>query len=75
MGSSTFEQKNNGILLIAMAQWVEEGEKNTKYFLNLEKRNYNTEKIKTMISNDGKEMNELSEKIKASVKNYIVANF
>ena len=40
------------------------GGKNTKYFLNLEKRNYNTKNIKTLISNDGKEITELRETIK-----------
>ena len=28
---------NSGIILRSKAKWVEEGEKNTKYFLNLEK--------------------------------------
>ena len=35
------------------AQCVEEGEKNTKYFLNLEKRNYNTKHIKSLILQNG----------------------
>ena len=32
--------KINGTILRSKAKFVEEGEKNTKYFLNLEKRNY-----------------------------------
>ena len=35
------------------AQCVEEGEKNTKYFLNLEKRNFNAKHIKTLILPNG----------------------
>ena len=50
---------NNGILLRAKAPWVEKGGKNTKYFLNLEKRNCNTKNIESLINNEGKEINEL----------------
>ena len=35
---SHIAKKNNGIILRAKAKWVEEGEKNTKYFLNLQKK-------------------------------------
>ena len=38
--------KMNGIILRSKAQWVEFGEKNSKYFLNLAKRNYNVKYIK-----------------------------
>ena len=34
------KKRTNGIILPSKAQWVEEGEKNTKHFINLEKRNY-----------------------------------
>ena len=43
------------------AQWVEEGEKNTNYFLNLEKRNYNSTCIKKLITEEGKEITKLEE--------------
>ena len=33
-------QKIKGIIFRSRAKWYEEGEKNTEYFLNLEKRNY-----------------------------------
>ena len=32
-------EKLQGIIIRARAQWCEHGEKSTKYFLNLEKRN------------------------------------
>ena len=41
-------KKTSGIILRSKAKWVEEGEKNTKYFLNLEKRNYDNKYIKTL---------------------------
>ena len=52
-------RKNNGIILRSKAKWVEEGEKNTKYFLNLEKRNYNSKCIKTLINKEGKEITDM----------------
>ena len=42
------EYKSKGILIRSKARWYmnyEEGEKNTKYFLNLEKRNYSNKTI------------------------------
>ena len=54
-------RKNNGIILRSKAKWVEEGEKNTKYFLNLEKRNYNNTCIKTLINKDNKEITDMTE--------------
>ena len=35
-----YEQKAKGIIIRARARWHEHGERSTKYFLNLEKRNY-----------------------------------
>ena len=43
------------------AQWFEEGEKNTQYFLNLEKRNYNSTCIKTLITDNNTEITDLNE--------------
>ena len=35
-----YEEKVKGIIIRAQARWHEHGEKSTKYFLNLEKRNH-----------------------------------
>ena len=35
-----YEEKTNGIIVRARARWHEHGERSTKYFLNLEKRNH-----------------------------------
>ena len=37
---SFYEEKTKGIIVRARARWHENGEKSTKYFLNLEKRNH-----------------------------------
>ena len=38
-------EKTKGMIIRSKAEWYEEGEKPTKYFLNLEKRNYNNKTI------------------------------
>ena len=43
--------KVEGAIIRSKAKWVEEGEKNTKYFLNLEKRNYEKKCIRKLILN------------------------
>ena len=35
-----YEEKVEGIIVRSLARWHEHGEKNSKYFLNLEKRNH-----------------------------------
>jgi hypothetical protein len=42
-------EKANGILIRSKADWAEFGEKNTKFFLNLEKRNYKNKCITKLI--------------------------
>ena len=42
------EEKAKGTFIRSRAKWVEDSEKCTSYFLQLEKRNYNTKYIKTL---------------------------
>jgi len=37
---SMYDKKVEGLIIGARARWHEHGEKNSKYFLNLEKRNH-----------------------------------
>ena len=62
--------KNDGILIRSKAQWCEEGEKSTKFFLNLEKRNYNTKCIKTLITNNNTQITDMTEIIAEQKKFY-----
>ena len=50
-----YEEKTKGIIIRARASWHEHGEKSTKYFLNLEKRNH---VIKTYTKAMGKWCNQ-----------------
>lgn len=43
-----YEEKANGLIVSARARWYEYGEKSTKYFLSLEKRNYTRKHIRKL---------------------------
>ena len=45
-------QKIKGIIFRSRAKWYEEGEKNTEYFLNLEKRNYINKNMSEIFDNN-----------------------
>ncbi|KAL9989464.1 hypothetical protein ACROYT_G004020 [Oculina patagonica] len=49
-----YERKANGLILRSKARRTEKGEKPTKYFFNLEKRNYIRKKISELQLSDGK---------------------
>ena len=42
-----YSNRASGSIVRSRCKWVEENERNTKFFLNLEKQNYNTKHIKT----------------------------
>ena len=66
-----WEKRTNGILLRSKAQWIEEGENNTKYFINLEKRNYDRKYIKTLITDNGKEITIQKDIVKEQMNFYV----
>ena len=48
-----YENKGKGSIVRSKARWIEQGEKPTKYFFNLEKRNYNHKIVKVLRRPDG----------------------
>ena len=48
-----YDHKVQGIIIRSRARWVEQGERNTKYFLNLESRNKSFNVIRKLKSDDG----------------------
>ena len=44
-----------GVMIRAKVRWIEEGEKPTNYFCNLENRNYTSKIMKSIITNTGEE--------------------
>ena len=59
-----YEAKGKGAILRSKVRWVEQGEKPTKYFFNLEKRNFNRKVITEMKQEDGKKVVEEHEILK-----------
>ena len=58
------EKKMEGVLLRSRARWVAEGEKITKYFCVLEKRNYVSKQMIRLTLNNGEEIYETKDIIK-----------
>ena len=67
-------EKTKGTILRSKAKFAEEGEKNSRYFLNLEKRNYNNKHMKSIIGDKNtvitKPQEILSEQVKFFEKLY-----
>ena len=63
------EDYMKGLLLRAKANWVEKGEKPTKYFLSLEKRNYVNKNITKLVTEQDRILSG-QEEILREVKNY-----
>ena len=59
-----YEAKGKGAILRSKVRWVEQGEKPTKYFFNLEKRNFNRKVITEIKREDGKKVLEEHEILK-----------
>ena len=47
------EDKTKGAMIRSRCRWYEEGEKSTKYFLNLEKRNFNNKNLDRLMLQNG----------------------
>ena len=58
-----------GLIIRSKSNWYEQGEKSSKYFLNLEKRNQVKSHIRKLISDSGNVINDPSE-ILSSIKDF-----
>ena len=63
-------QRTRGACLRSKARWFERGERSSKYFLNLEKRNYQNMVIKKLIKDDDCAITDPSEILKEQQKFY-----
>ena len=57
----SYENRAKGSIVRSKTRWIEQGEKPTKYFFNLEKRNYNHKTIKELKHPDGKSVTKEEE--------------
>ena len=55
------EKKMEGVFLRSRARWIAEGEKITKYFCELEKRNYVSKQMIKLTANNGEEIHEVKD--------------
>ena len=63
------EEKIQGSIVRSRVQWYEHGERCSKYFLNLENRNYTDKRIQKLIKDNGKVINS-EEEILNELSNY-----
>jgi hypothetical protein len=63
-------EKSNGILMRSKVDWAEMGERNTKFFLNLEKRNYKNKCITKLINEEEATIENKDEILKYEEKFY-----
>ena len=54
-------EKTRGAIIRSRARWYEHGEKNSKYFLNLETLNYRRKHISSLINHNGTRINDPKE--------------
>lgn len=59
-----------GQLIRTRARWIEEGEKPTKYFANLEKRNFVNKNITKLTTDDNRHITDQSELLKCAFEFY-----
>lgn len=52
------ENKLKGTLIRSRARWIQQGEKPSKYFCNLENRHFISKSMKSLISNSGEEITD-----------------
>ncbi|KAL9954871.1 hypothetical protein ACROYT_G042456 [Oculina patagonica] len=62
---SIYDRKGKAGMFRSKCRWIEKGEKPTKYFFNLEKRNYNRKTINEIRTEDDVEIREEKEILKA----------
>ena len=65
------QYQTRGAILRSKARWYNEGEKNTKYFLNMQKRHFNKKTIKQLQS-DKKGVIDTDDKILQEAKSFVV---
>ena len=58
-----------GLFIRSRAKWIEEGEKPTKYFLNMEKRNYINKTVTRIVDKNGKQITNQND-ILAEIENF-----
>ena len=64
------DDKSKGIMVRSRAKHIEDNEKCTKYFCQLEKRNYLKRNITSLVSNDGRSISKMTDILKEELGFY-----
>ena len=56
-----YETKTKGSIIRAKCRWLKDGEKNTKYFIGLEKRNYLNKTVNCLYKENGDKVNDINQ--------------
>lgn len=58
-------EKTKGVIMRTKAKWITDGEKNTQFFCNLEKRNFVEKTMQKVVMDDGSEVTDMKQILKA----------
>ena len=67
---SIYEYRAKGAQIRARAEWIEQGEKSSKFFLGLEKRRQIKKNIKTLATTDGRTITDQTDILNEQVNYY-----
>lgn len=65
-----FEKKTEGAIIRSKACWLREGERNSKFFFNLERRNYINKSIQTLVTDSGHTVSKFTDVLNEQNKFY-----
>jgi hypothetical protein len=65
-----FENKTEGAIIRSNACWLREGERNSKFFFNLERRNYINKSIQTLVTDSGHTVSKFTDVLNEQNKLY-----
>ena len=58
---SYVENETEGAVIISKAKWIHEAERNTRFFFNLEKRNYINKSMQSLVTDNGQLVSEFKD--------------
>ena len=65
-----FEKKTEGDIIRSKACWLREGERHSKFFFNLERRNYIYKSIQTLVTDSGHTVSKFTDVLNEQNKFY-----
>ena len=63
-------KQTQGAVIRSKAKWIHEVERNTRYFFNLEKRNYTNKSMHSLVTDNGQLVSEFKEVLNEQLNLY-----